>query len=164
MLNNVVLVGRLTKDPEVVDVEKGYKRTFIVVAVPRPYKNAKGEYETDFLGCTLWQLMATNTKEYCKKGDIVGVKGRVESKVYEKDDLKYFEKKLWIFLDEINTCNSMGLICEMMTKHSCQGKPLPKSIVFIGACNPYRMVVKDEEPNGLKMPGTKEMESAEKIE
>ena len=77
-------------------------------------------------------------------------------KVYEKDDLKYFEKKLWIFLDEINTCNSMGLICEMMTKHSYQGNPLPKSIVFIAACNPYRMVVKDEEPNGLKIKGAKE--------
>ena len=77
-------------------------------------------------------------------------------KEYEKKKFKYFKKKIWIFLDEINTCNSMGLICEMMTKHSCQGKPLPKSIVFIGACNPYRMVVKDEEPNGLKMPGTKE--------
>ena len=73
-----------------------------------------------------------------------------------KKGLKYFEKKLWIFLDEINTCNCMGLICEMMTKHSCQGIPLPKSIVFIGACNPYRMVVKDEEPNGLKIAGTKE--------
>ena len=63
---------------------------------------------------------------------------------------------MWIFLDNINTCNSMGLICEMMTKHSCQGISLPNSIVFIGACNPYRMVVKDEEPNGLKIAGTKE--------
>ena len=79
-----------------------------------------------------------------------------EKKKYEKSGLIYFEKKIWIFLDEINTCNCMGLICEMMTKHSCQGKPLPKSIVFIGACNPYRMVVKDEEPNGLKIEGTKE--------
>ena len=61
---------------------------------------------------------------------------------YEKRDLKYYEKKLWIFLDEINTCNSMGLICELMTKHSCQGNPLPKSIVFIGACNPYRIIEK----------------------
>ena len=71
--------------------------------------------------------------------------------------MKYFEKKLWIFLDEINTCNSMGLICEMMTKNSCQGKSLPKNIVFIGACNPYRRVRKtQEEPNGLKIEGTKE--------
>ena len=79
-----------------------------------------------------------------------------KKKNYEKQGFKYFEKKLWIFLDEINTCNSMGLICEMMTKHSCQGEPLPKNIVFIAACNPYRMVVKDEEPNGLKLKGVKE--------
>jgi len=50
----------------------------------------------------------------------------------------------------------MGLICEMMTKHSCQGKPLPNNIVFIAACNPYRMVVKDEGPNDLKLKGIKE--------
>ena len=83
-------------------------------------------------------------------------KEEIIKKEKEKEEIKYFEKKLWIFLDEINTCNSMGLICEIMTKHSCQGKPLPKNIVFIGACNPYRMVVKDEEPNGLKIAGTKE--------
>ena len=75
----------------------------------------------------------------------------------EKKGFKYFEKKLWIFLDEINTCNSMGLICEMMTKNSCQGRRLPDNIVFIGACNPYRRVQKtQEEPNGLKTEGTKE--------
>ena len=77
-------------------------------------------------------------------------------KQFEEKNQIYFEKKIWIFLDEINTCNCMGLICEMMTKNSCQGRPLPKSIVFIGACNPYRMVVKDEEPNGLKIEGTQE--------
>lgn len=41
-----------------------------------------------------------------------------------------------------------------MTKHSCQGKTLPKSIAFIGACKPYRIVVKNEEPNRVKIPGT----------
>ena len=83
-------------------------------------------------------------------------KEEIKKKEYEKQGFKYFEKKLWVFLDEINTCNSMGLICEMMTKHTCQGEPLPKNIVFIAACNPYRMVVKDEEPNGLKLKGVKE--------
>ena len=48
------------------------------------------------------------------------------------------EIKLWVFLDEINTCKSMGLISELMCKHTCQGKPLPSNIVFIAACNPYR--------------------------
>ena len=65
------------------------------------------------------------------------------------------KKKIWVFLDEINTCNCMGLICEMMTKHSCQGKELPKNIVFIGACNPYRMATRNEEPNGLRVRGVK---------
>ena len=50
----------------------------------------------------------------------------------------YEETKLWVFLDEINTCKSMGLISELMCKHTCQGKPLPSNIVFIAACNPYR--------------------------
>ena len=90
MLNQIILVGRLVRDPEVKKAKNGNTYSHITLAVPRSYKNVNGEYETDFIDCTLWQLMATNTKEYCKKGDIVGVKGRVESKVYEKDDEKRY--------------------------------------------------------------------------
>lgn len=85
MLNQIILVGRLVRDPEVKQSKNGTSYSFITLAVPRSYKNSKGEYETDFIDCTLWKLIATNTKEYCKKGDIVGVKGRLESRVYEKD-------------------------------------------------------------------------------
>lgn len=85
MLNQVVLVGRLVRDPEVRETKKGTSVSKITLAIPRSYKNVNGEYETDFLDCTLWQLIAMNTKQYCKKGDIVGVKGRLESHVYEKD-------------------------------------------------------------------------------
>ena len=84
MLNQIVLVGRLVRDPEVRKAKNGSSYSYITLAIPRTYKNVNGEYETDFIDCTLWKLMATNTKEYCKKGDIVGVKGRLESKVYEK--------------------------------------------------------------------------------
>ena len=55
-----------------------------------------------------------------------------------KEHLFFEDTKVWVFLDEINTCKSMGLISELMCKHSCQGKPLPPNIVFIAACNPYR--------------------------
>ena len=95
-------------------------------------------------------------KSIIEEAKELGIKEAKKKEDYEKNEQIYYEKKLWIFLDEINTCNCMGLITEMMTKHSCQGKKLPNSIVFIGACNPYRMVVKDEEPNGLKIAGTKE--------
>ena len=62
----------------------------------------------------------------------------------------YFEKKIWVFLDEINTCNSMGLISELMCKKSCQGEQIPPNIMFIGACNPYRKSeITKEEIAGL---------------
>lgn len=90
MLNNVIIVGRLTKDPTVIETENGSKRSFIVVAVPRTFKNSDGIYETDFIKCTLWNVIAEHTCEYCKKGDIVGVKGRIQTSSYERDgEIKY---------------------------------------------------------------------------
>ena len=86
MLNQIVIVGRLTSDPEVVKSEEGKERSQITLAVPRSYKNADGEYETDFVDCVLWNGVATNTAEYCKKGDIVGVKGRIQTNNYETED------------------------------------------------------------------------------
>ena len=86
MLNQVVLVGRLVKDPELKETEGGNKTSRITLAVPRSYKNINGEYDTDFISCRLWNVAAENTTEYCKKGDIVGVKGRIEVSNYKKDD------------------------------------------------------------------------------
>ena len=58
MLNQVVMVGRLTSDPEINEVENSRKVTTIILAVPRSYKNAEGVYETDFIKCTLWNGIA----------------------------------------------------------------------------------------------------------
>ena len=86
MLNQVVIAGRLTGDPVVEEVEGGKKVSSITVAVPRSYKNVDGTYDTDFIRCTLWGGIAENTCEYCKKGDIVGVKGRIQTSSYETED------------------------------------------------------------------------------
>ena len=86
MMNQALLVGRLTKDVEVKTLDDGKKVTSITLAIPRNFKNAEGEYETDFVECTLWNGIAENTAEYCKKGDIIGVKGRLQSSSYEKED------------------------------------------------------------------------------
>lgn len=86
MLNQVVLVGRLTSDPEIVTTENGKKKTAITLAVQRSFKNMEGLYETDFIRCILWNGVASNTHEYCHSGDIVGVKGRLQNRSYEKDD------------------------------------------------------------------------------
>lgn len=86
MLNQIVLAGRLTSDPEITTTENNKKRAYITVAVPRGYKNINGTYDTDFIRCVLWDCIAENTCEYCSKGDIVGIKGRLQTSSYEKED------------------------------------------------------------------------------
>ncbi|MEG1495641.1 MAG: single-stranded DNA-binding protein [Bacilli bacterium] len=85
MLNQVVLVGRLVRDPQLNETEKGKKMMYVTLAIPRSFKNMKGEYDTDFIDCVLWDGLAQNTSEYCEKGNIVGVKGRIQSRVIEHD-------------------------------------------------------------------------------
>jgi ABC-type oligopeptide transport system ATPase subunit len=91
-----------------------------------------------------------------KKAEKLKEEEEKKYKKYKEKGQKYFKKKLWVFLDEINTCNCMGLICEMMTKHSCQGVELPENIFFIGACNPYRYGTKGADTYALKMKNVQE--------
>lgn len=84
MLNQIILVGRLVQDPKIKELENGVKTSYITLAVSRSYKNSDGIYETDFITCKVGYPMCDSVKEYCKKGDILGVKGRVQTK-QEKD-------------------------------------------------------------------------------
>ena len=84
-MNHVILVGRLTDDPNLLDNED-QSRMVISLAVPRTFKNSEGIYETDFLRCVLWNGIAKKTKEYCKKGDIVCVRGRLQVRTYENEE------------------------------------------------------------------------------
>ena len=85
MLNQAVLVGRIVREPELKETEKG-NVTNITLAVPRSFKNSNGEYDTDFISCVLWKGVAENTVEYCKKGDLVGIKGRIQTRDVESED------------------------------------------------------------------------------
>ncbi|MDD2496380.1 MAG: single-stranded DNA-binding protein [Tissierellia bacterium] len=85
MLNQTVIVGRLVDEPKLQETENGKKVTNLTLAVPRSFKNKDGDYDTDFVDCVLWSGVAENTAEYCKKGDLVGIKGRVQTDTYEKD-------------------------------------------------------------------------------
>lgn len=87
-LNNVMLVGRLVQDVEVNKLESGKEVARISLAVNRSFKNADGMYEVDFIDCILWDGLAKNIQEYCKRGDTVGVRGRLQVSHYEKDDVK----------------------------------------------------------------------------
>ena len=86
MVNQIVLVGRIVKDPEIRETESGNKVTNITLAVQRPYKNVNGEYDTDFISCVLWKGVAETTAQYCKKGDLIGIKGRIQTREVELED------------------------------------------------------------------------------
>ena len=88
ILNQTVIVGRIVRDPELRETDSGSKITNITLAVPRSFKNPNGEYETDFISCILWKGVAENVVEYCKRGDLVGVKGRIQSRNIEEEDKK----------------------------------------------------------------------------
>ena len=83
MVNQIILVGRIARAPETKVTENGKKYATLTLAVPRNYKNVNGEYDTDFLDCTLWSAVAESTSEYCDTGDMIGVKGRVQTRTYE---------------------------------------------------------------------------------
>lgn len=80
MLNQIVLVGRLVNKPEIKELESGKKIGYGTLAIPRSFKNINGEYETDFVPVVMFGGVAENTAEYCEQGDLVGVKGRVQSR------------------------------------------------------------------------------------
>ena len=86
MKNVVFLIGRLTDDPEIKKEDKDKKYGVITVAVQREFKNSESLYETDFIRCVLWNAIAKQVKEYCHKGDLVGIKGRIQNRSYEIDD------------------------------------------------------------------------------
>ena len=87
-MNSLMLVGRLAKEPEIKELESGKKVSNITLAINRNFKNADGIYETDFVDCVIWDGIANNVSEYCKKGDLIGIKGRLQTSLYENKEGK----------------------------------------------------------------------------
>ena len=85
MINHVVVVGRITKKPELKFTANGTKYTQFTVAVQRNFKNKDGEYEADFINCRLWRTAAENFAKFADKGSLVGIEGRIQTSSYDKD-------------------------------------------------------------------------------
>lgn len=85
-MNQVALVGRITKDPILRKLSRDRVQTSIIIAINRNYKNTKGEIEADFILCSLFGRLAENTAKHCGKGSLIGLSGRIQSRTYERDD------------------------------------------------------------------------------
>lgn len=88
MLNRVVLVGRLTKDPDLRYTSSGVAVATFTLAVNRTFNNQQGEREADFISCVVWRKQAENVANFLKKGSLAGVDGRIQTRNYEGQDGK----------------------------------------------------------------------------
>jgi single-strand DNA-binding protein len=109
MINRVVLVGRLTKDPELKYTPNGVAVATFTLAVNRQFPNQQGEREADFLNCVVWRKAAENVANYLKKGSLAGVDGRIQVRTYEQDGKRqYFTEIVADSVQFLEPRNSSG--------------------------------------------------------
>ena len=85
-MNKVILIGRLTRDPELRTIASGNATTSFTIAVNRNFTNQNGEREADFINCVAWRKQAENIAKYCTKGSQVAVDGRIQTRNYDAQD------------------------------------------------------------------------------
>ena len=83
MINNLTLIGRLTKDVELKYTPANQAVAQFTLAVNRTFKNANGERESDFINCVIWRKSAENFANFVKKGALIGITGRIQTRNYE---------------------------------------------------------------------------------
>lgn len=86
MINTVTLVGRITKDVDLRATQSGISVTQFTLAVNRIIKNENGEKQADFIQCVAWRHSAEFMKNYVKKGNLLGVTGKIQTRTYEDSD------------------------------------------------------------------------------
>ena len=107
MHNLVYCIGRLVDTPVLENIE-GKEICKLVLAVQRPYKNEDGIYETDFIDLVLYNSIAKHTTEYCKKGDLVGIKGMLQTKNIYNEDNTIAKKIMEVVVEKISFLASKG--------------------------------------------------------
>lgn len=95
MINRVVLVGRLTKDPELKYTQSGIAVCRFTLACNRPFKSGEGEQQADFINCVTWRKQAENTANFLRKGSLAGIEGRINTSSFDGQDGKR------VFLTEV---------------------------------------------------------------
>ena len=83
MLNRIILIGRLARDPELRYTPGGVAVAHLVIAVDRPFTNRQGERETDFIDVVVWQKLAENCTNFLGKGRLIAVEGRLQVRSYD---------------------------------------------------------------------------------
>ena len=119
-MNTVILIGRLTKDPDIKKTQTDISVLSFTIAVNRSYKNQDGDYEADFINCVAWKKTAELIAEYFKKGDRIGIQGELQTRTYQDRDDKT------VFVTEINV-RQIDFLQEKTQQESREQKVEPKA-------------------------------------
>ena len=103
-MNKAILVGRLTKDPELSTTPSGVSNCRFTIAVNRRYKNAEGGYDADFINCIAWRQQAEFLARFFAQGRMVGLVGSIQTRNYEKDGQRVYVTE--VVADEISFVDS----------------------------------------------------------
>ena len=104
MINKVILVGRITRDPEVKMVNSETAVCNFALACNRPYTRENGDREADFINCVAWRKQAENMGKYVRKGQLLGVEGRIQVRTYEQDGQKRYQTE--VYCDQVTFLES----------------------------------------------------------
>lgn len=119
-MNQVALVGRITKDPVLKELTSGRVNTTFFLAINRSFKNADGEIATDFVLCSVWGRTAENLVRHCSKGSLVGVSGSIQTRNYERED------HTKVYVTEV-VCSDVRFLSSKSTKSSEYGMKAPSN-------------------------------------
>lgn len=118
-MNRVILVGRITKDPELKKTAQDIAVVNFTIAVNRNYTDQQGEKQADFISCVVWRRQAENVAKYVSKGMLLGVEGRIQTRQYESETgMKYITEVL---------CDSVQFLENKSSNQSIEDQPSTKS-------------------------------------
>lgn len=124
MMNRVILVGRITKDPELKYTQTSVAFVNFTLAVNRTYLDQSGERQADFVNCIAWRKQAENLARYMNKGALLGVEGRIQTRTYEVNN----ETR---FITEV-VCDSVTFLETKSEGESKVSDPKPEEDVYAG--------------------------------
>ncbi len=103
-MNKAILVGRLTRDPELRTTGSGVSVCSFTIAINRRFKNAEGNYDADFINCVAWRQQAELISKYFTKGRMIGVSGSIQTRNYDRDGQRVYVTE--VVVDEVDFVES----------------------------------------------------------
>ena len=144
-MNKAILIGRLTRDPELRTTPTGRNVCQFSVAVSRTFTNANGEREADFINCVVWDKQAENLVKYQKKGNQIAVEGRIQTRNYDdKDGKKVYVTE--ILASNISFLDSKGTGTSSNDFNSLPEPPREDSVSSSSNMNNMETVSVDKDP------------------